>query len=287
MRRRGLWTAIVLLLATNAVVLVGVARNRRGEPEARVLLTERELRIGADWDKENTGLWLELQTGGMAADWRADGPGWFDRKKLQELGFDCGMDPSDEKAELFYAKALSKRRIAVLEYDGDAWKKWIAGREEELLHPKPDDPVTAETMEQRRQELEIERVGHSRLFVIDVGNDLSELRRRYPDRAHHILADALVRLNLQRSWDEQTKTVKEAYLEGYVSEVLVSSIHVPLEKRPVLDAIRREQQQPAGVTFRASYGMYGVLSTPPRYEVTLAYGRRLEPWIEEIRRIGD
>jgi len=285
MRRRGLWTALVLLVATNAVVLLGVARNRRGEPEARVRLTERELRIGADWEKENTGLWLELQTGGMG--WREEGPSWFDRKKLQEIGFDCGIDPSDEKAELFYAKALSKRRIAVLEYDGDAWKKWIAGREEELLHPKPDVPVTAETMEERRKELESERAGHSRLFVIDVGNDPSELRRRYPDRAHHILADALVRLNLQRSWDEQTKTIKNAYLEGHVSEVLVSSIHVPLEKRPVLDAIRREQQQPADLKLPTSYNMYGVPMAPPRYEVTLAYGRRLEPWIEEIRRIGD
>ena len=285
MRRRGLWAAIALLVLSNAVVLVGVARNRRGEPEARVMLTERELRIGADWQQENTGLWLELETGGIG--WRADGPGWFDRRKLQELGFDCGVDPSDKKAELLYAKALPKRRIAVLEYDGDAWKKWIAGREEELLHPKPDVPVTAETMEARRKELESERVGHSRLFVIDVGNDESELRRRYPDRAHHILADALVRLNLQRSWDEKTKTLKEAYLEGYVSEILVSSIHVPLEKRPVLDAIRRQREKPAGVTFQTWYGMYGALTAPPRYEVTLAYGRRLEPWIEEIRKIGD
>jgi len=285
MRRRGVWTAIVLLVATNAVVLVGVARNRRGEPEARVRLTERELRIGADWEKENTGLWLELQTGGMG--WQADRPGWFDRKKLQELGFDVGIDPSDDKAELFYAKALPKRRIAVLEYDGDAWKKWIAGREEELLHPKPDDPVTAEMMEARRKELESDRVGHSRLFVIDAGNDLSALRRRYPDRAHYILSDALVRLNLQRPWDEQTNTHKDAYLEGYVSEILVSSIHVPLEKRPVLDAIRREQQQPADLKLGTSYNMYGVPMVPPRYEVTLAYGRRFEPWIEEIRRIGE
>ncbi|HEU5182543.1 MAG TPA: DUF4824 family protein, partial [Candidatus Polarisedimenticolia bacterium] len=277
--------AIALLVLTNAVVLVGVARNRRGAPEARVTLTERELRIGADWEKENTGLWLALETGG--AGWQADGPGWFDRRKLQEIGFDCGIDPSDQKAELFYAKALPKRRIAVLEYDGDAWKKWIAGREEELLHPKPDVPVTAETMEERRKELESERVGHSRLFVIDVGNDASELRRRYPDRAHHILADALVRLNLQRSWDEQTKSLTEAHLEGYVSEILVSSIHVPLAKRPVLDAIRREQEKQAEAKLWASYGMYGVLKAPPRYEVTLAYGRRLEPWIEEIRKIGD
>ena len=142
-------------------------------------------------------------------------------------------------------------------------------------------------MEQHRKELESERLGHSRLFVIDVGNNESELRRRYPDRAHYILADALVLLNLRRSWDEKTKTLKEATLEGYVSEILVSSIHVPLEKRPVLEAIRREREKAAQEKLWGPYGTYGALTAPPSYEVTLAYGRRLEPWIEAIRRIGD
>lgn len=284
-RRRGLWAALLLLVLTNLVVLAGVALNRRGEPEARVLLTERELRLGADWQKENTGLWLQLETGGIRSS-RSDGPGWFDRRKLEQLGFDCSVDPSSKKAELFYEKALPKRRIAVLEYDGEAWRKWIAEREEELLHPKPDIPLTAETMEARRKQLESERVGHSRLFVIDAGNDAAELRRRYPDRSRVILADARVRLNLQRTWDEKEKTSKKAYLEGYVEEVLVSSIHVALDKRSVLDAIRREGEKPGNVvTFSGTYGEYGYVPAPPRYEIALAYGRRLEPWIEEIRRI--
>src|SRR5207245_9835380 len=46
MRRAGLLSALALIVVTNAIVLAGVLSNRRGEPDAILTLTERELPLG-------------------------------------------------------------------------------------------------------------------------------------------------------------------------------------------------------------------------------------------------
>ena len=284
MRRSGLLVACALLVLTNAVVLVGVAYNRRGEPEARLTLTERELRLGYE-EKENTGLWLRLDTADVER-WSATGPGWFDQKKLEEVGFDCGAPPADPYADLFYEKALPRRMYAVLEFDGEAWKSWIARREQEILNPAPGTYVP-QTLEQRQKQLEAERTGHSRLFVVDVGLDPVALRGRYPDRSRYIVTGAVARLQLERSWDESTKTWKDARLEGSVSEILPSEIHVPLDRRSVLDEVRRAQYKKENPIGWIDYGGYAAyLPGPPRYRVILSYGRRLEPWIDDVEALA-
>jgi len=282
-RRSGLLAACALLLATNLVVLLGVGYNRSGEPEARLVLTERELRPGYV-EKENTGLWLRLEATDVEP-WKVSGPGWFDQKKLEGLGFDCSVPVEKESAELFYEKALPRHVFAVLELDGDAWRTYIAAREQDLLHPPPGRQESR-SFEERQKSLEAERVGHSRLFVIDVGRDREELRRRYADREHFIVSGAVARLSLQRSWDDKTKTWKDARLEGYVSEILPSEIHVPLGMRKVLDDLRA-QAKPDGSAGWLDYSGYMTwLQGPPRYQVTLRYGRRLEPWIESIEALS-
>ncbi len=281
MRRSGLLVACALLLVTNAVVLTGVALNRRGEPEARLTLTEREIRFGYQ-EKENTGLWLSLQTT-YAEPWSSDGPSWFNDKKLREIGFDCSVPPADPGAELHYEKALPRSAFAVLEFDGDSWKAWIARREQELLHPPPDADQS-ETLAKRRKQLEEERVEHSRLFVIDVGRDASALRARYPDRSRHAVVGAITRLRLDRTWDEEAKTWKTPHLAGYVSEILCTEIHVPLDKRRVLDDIRVARAREAGRPERQDFEGYSPYHQgPPGFRVTLNYGRRFEPWIDDVQ----
>jgi len=51
-----------LIALTNAVALVGVTYNRSGEPEAKLSLTQRELRTPYRWygNRENSGLALSL-----------------------------------------------------------------------------------------------------------------------------------------------------------------------------------------------------------------------------------
>ena len=59
MKRAALLFAIALILASNGIALIGVARNRAGEPLATIELTERELplmNIGMD----NSGIDLSI-----------------------------------------------------------------------------------------------------------------------------------------------------------------------------------------------------------------------------------
>lgn len=285
MRRAGLLLAATLLLITNAVVLAGVMWNRGGKPDARVTLTERELHPG--WtSKENSGMWLTLDVSPSEA-WRKNGPDWFDQKKLESIGFDCHVPAANPQADLFYAKTLPIQALAVLEYDGESWKRWIAAREEDLLRPRREDEAY-QPIEERRKELERDRVGHTRLFVVDVGTSLLNLRQRYSDRARFIVVDAVLSLQLNKTWDEKEKAWKNPYLQGGVQQVLVSEIHVPRGRREILDAIIDEAQKnvkPGEAVPFSEFYANSYWQGPPRFAVTLAYGRRLEPWVEEVKRL--
>ncbi len=238
MRRLGPFLAGALLLVTNMVVLLGVASNRRGEPDASVVLTERELRI-AYGEKENSGMSLNLNW--SVADAGGDRePGWFDRKKLEEVGFDCRLPVSDPSAELRYAKALPLERFAVLEFEGEAWTRWLAGQEEAIRDLEvrvARGEQAPKALEERRKELASDRIGHSRLFAVDVGRDASVLRGRYPDRSRYIVAGAVLRLQYRRPWDEKTRAPGEPFLSGFVAGLPATAINVPRARPPGLDAV--------------------------------------------------
>lgn len=107
MNLRGVLVPAVLVLAADAWVLVGVARNRAGQPDSTLELTERELRLER-LGEENSGVALDLEWEGPRL-WPPDAPpSWFDEAKLRELGFDPGQPSRD---------SLPKEAFVVLEYE--------------------------------------------------------------------------------------------------------------------------------------------------------------------------
>jgi hypothetical protein len=62
---------------------------------------------------------------------------------------------------------------------------------------------------------------------------------------------------------------------GYISRLSVASIHVPLKHRQVFDSILARDKSRKN-DFQS-----------PRFEVTLAYGSRFEPWIVSVRSMDD
>ena len=88
---------------------------------------------------------------------------------------------------------------------------------------------------------------NSRLFVIDAGIDLLKLRATYPDRTRYAIVHGLIRPSTMRE-------KHETRIGGYISELGVEHINVPLNYRQIFD-------------------------TAAPYEVTVAFGKRLEPWI--------
>jgi hypothetical protein len=102
----------------------------------------------------------------------------------------------------------------------------------------------------------------SRLFAIDAGLDADALRRRYPDRSRHLIVRGSVR-PAERGPDG------DHHLAGHVSQIAIAQVNVPFALRPVLEPLRNAPSPAPD-------------QQAPRYEVQLAIGQRLEPWIERL-----
>jgi hypothetical protein len=275
--RREIWIALLLVVAVNAVVLAGVTRNRAGSPEGTLTLTERELPLVAGLDaEENSGVSLRLDWRPYGDDW-----GWFGREKLAGTGFDPDLRLRSEEEGDRYREPLPRKAFAVLEYDGEAWGQHKAKREKELaeLSAKVEKgAMTAEQAKNERQQIEGDLFAGSRLFVIDVGRDPQELRRRYSDRSRFAIIAAKVGMRRHRPAGPGSK----AEPKGYVAEVLVDSLHIPRDLQTTLRGLKAEQGRLyPGMRF---YSPDRKLA--PRYEVRVNWGGRLEPWVEEVRLVA-
>jgi hypothetical protein len=279
-------SSIGLILLTNAVVLGGVVYNRSGQAQGVMTLTEREVPLSYDAfrNSENTDLSLHvhwqqpnhrLALGSLAnlRPFRV----CFDLAKLEATGFDCSVSITDPSAEQHYAKMLPRKAFIVLEYGGQAWTTWLAERERDIAFIAEQVTAGARSMKDlsdlKEAYAEAQR-NQSRLMVIDVGRDAVQLRRQYPDATQFLIARAQIRMYLVRPG---SRLPRDSYLRGEVTQLLVTDLHVPFELRSVLDALPR----PAGGVSAIRLPLSGMQE--PRYEVTLQYGKRYEPWIVAIR----
>ena len=293
MRRLGPWLALALRLLVNAVVFLGALRNRRGEPEAVLTFTERELPAIAA-GQENSGLSLRLVwhapvSPGERGTWGSAPLPWLDRERLQALGFDCSVPPADPRAEIHYRRALPLVRYAVLELEGPPWQAWLDGERAEIERLRRDVKAgqeAAQGLEVRERRLAADQVSRSRLTLIDLGSDPAALRQQHPDRRRTAIAPAIVRLRLDRPWNARARILGEPRLVGYVSEILVSDIHVPRSLRSPLDPLVRRDGQ-GRVMQRSGFGIATDEPRPPRYEATLHYGHRLEPWLASVHPLAE
>jgi hypothetical protein len=205
--RRGFLAAASLIGATDALVLGKVAANRSRGPVAAMELTERELHL-VRFQRDSTALFLEIQWEPSWARFRfEDGPGWFDRKKLEELGFDCRLPPGDPPARARYRAMLSKTAFLVFEYRDNGGPEPLA----------------------------------SRLHAVDAGRRIEPLRDRYADARRFLIAPALVRLRVATRWDPVARAeAPGSYLRGAIERLLVGEIYVP----PPMTAIFQRLKEP-------------------------------------------
>ncbi len=249
MKRFGLALAIALIVAGNIFALIGVQRNRSGTPLETIELTERELTLQSQ-PEDNSGITLRLawlpRRFGTVLDTR------FNAEKLRELGFDCTI-PADSGLE--EKRLLPRPAYAVLEYQGAKWEQWRKEREDAAT-AIPQDPSTA-----ARARVPVFN-SETRLFFVDAGKEAAKLLSKYPDRSKYLVVRAVIAAAL---YSDNT-SVKSWH--GWVSEILPSEIHVPLPFAAIL----------SGLGSRAG--------DEPRYAVTLRYGRSLEPWVADVKRLG-
>lgn len=257
--------AAVLVILTNAAALGGVAYNRSGEPESELLLSQRELGV-PPWrraEADNSGITLTLDWRVIADQFEPDFvgfaylprwgvPGWLDQGKLAQLGFDMSRPVTAPDAGRHYEKMMSREVLLVLEFDGSAYQQELeharefARKEAALLAANPDGKEFVDRAKRARELLEKEERDFSRLFVIDAGLELQQLRAAYPDRSRYAIVHGQIRPVLRQ---EKNRT----WLSGSISHLAAQQINVPAGDRKIFEA--------------------------SRYEVAVAFGRRLEPWI--------
>lgn len=257
---------VALIAATNAVVLVGVAYNRSGEPESVLALSKREIdRIG-NWGfrREDSGLELGLRwriSGGDSYAYiygpyygEEDGLSWLGRDKLASLGFTIPDRGEGGKRRRPMDEQLSRDALVVLELDGPAYQNEVerarrrTDESRERAAAMPNDPELKQRAEAARKHLARMESEETRLYIMDAGADLATLRAKYPDRMRYAIVHAAIRPMFYERKGKQQLSVSV--------RLTTASILVPLEHR---DALER--------------------SRSPGADVKIAFGKRLEPWI--------
>ena len=271
-RKHFLAAGIALIAITNAIALAGVARNRSGEPDSELKLTERELdpsRPGGR--RENTGLAVRIRWRILTEDddsqefyfmglWGSGRPVWLDAAKMASLGFDTTLPDTAEETGNSFHRQLSKEVLLVLEQDGPAHQEAIArtARVAERLKTsaRTDDRERAAKMVPAEKDL------RSRLFVVDAGLDIDALRAKYPNRSMY----AIVRGRIEPAgrWER----AKGHHL-GTIRAVQVDTINVPHEWHAIFEGVNVDQPR------RSEEGRIRA----GRFSATVSFGQRLEPWL--------
>ncbi len=296
MRKYGTIIAICLLIVVNVVVLTGIAYNRSGEPVATITLTERELRLSSYSgyaDSENTGLSVRLNWSAgesyrnmlFSYDRREnERTAWFNKAKLEAIGFDCKLPLDDPRAELHYQKLLPRKTYAALEYEGAAWESWLAdsqaylAKQEKQIQAEPDPE---EHLKKMREDFDREVRTHTRLFVIDVGNDPETLRLKYGNQIRCLILPAVAKLEHYPSFMGDNKKKEPPRIAGEVTDILTDTIYVPKEHRATIEKVLQERLRRQ----KMSGDYSGYSERVPSYEVTFHVGKRAEPWIAAVREL--
>lgn len=279
-RRMTLLAGFALIILTNAIALGGVSWNRSGEPDSRLLLSERELSLPHYWvNRENSGMAFALQwriappRAEDAPSWfRAGGgggPEWLDQAKMESLGFTFRPALDYDPYRWRRHQSQSWEALLVLELDGPDYQHSLAQvrRQTEselaLLAANPDTKEFIRRADNARERLREEEQEASRLFVVDAGLDHGTLRTAYPDRARY----AIVRGQI-------TPWQNDAYPggpRGFIRRVQSEAINLPFVYRRLFEADGSELQHRSD-------------TNPIRFSAEVSFGKRLEPWVVSISR---
>ncbi|HEY7640389.1 MAG TPA: DUF4824 family protein [Steroidobacteraceae bacterium] len=270
-KSRAMLVAAALVVVTNAIALGGVAYNRSGKPDSVLQLTERELPI--QWwswpENENSAVHLRLnwRIAGGSYVWDR-GIDWLSEPQLRALGFELPDAAASSEERLRAAHQTARDVFFALEFDGPAYQgelerqRKVVSKAEEESAAAVEDKAARERVEDEKENLRLEQLNGSRLFVVAVDTDADTLRQRYPDRKHYAIVSG--RLELRVSGD---KTVAQ------IDDLNVNVIRVPHAYRKLVEPLR---------TPESSITQY---KSAPRYAATVHFGRRLEPWIVDARRL--
>jgi Domain of unknown function (DUF4824) len=278
-RQRTLFVGLALILLANAVALLGVYWNRSGEPESQLALTQRELQRPYGWgmNRENSGVSLRIVWRVPTAQWSwnfaytGGNPVWLDQDKMASLGFDVNPPKEMQSNFRWASRQLNREVLLVLELNGPAYQKSLqqaqqfAAEQDAKLAAQPNDKSLQQLAKTAHDQARTEEDNNSRLFAVDAGLDLDELRAQYPDRNRYAIVRAQVRPSYLSGLGKFT---------GNIDKISIDEINVPYQFHSAFDF----RVMPAAL--RQTFG--GQMSGKRMFEADVAFGQRLEPWITGI-----
>ena len=255
-------SGITLIVITNAVALGSAISNRRGAPESTLTLTERELERPFDmWAiRENSGLALRL--GWQVERFDEAGPesrrvsygnetDWLNESKLKELGIVVRSRSSGDSDS--YSENVAQQVLLVLEMNGPVYQRHVERVCAEVA--RSSDKSTGANCYRERNKA-------SRLFVVDAGRDREALRRKHPDTHMYAIVGGQVQ-------GMRLPTYSDSRIVGRVVGLSVDEIQVPPSMRASFGAWPSEWSWPAAEHAQP-------------FRATVAFGRRLEPWVQKV-----
>jgi len=281
-----------LLLVSNLLLLGRAAWNRAGDPVCELALTERELELPVEVAGDDSGLALSLRlTTDTPRFARSASPllrqklptpetPWLDRNRLLALGLDLSVDAADPDAGSHYDNQVARRVLLVLEMEGDGWRRWIGGRQQQVAALRAEveaGAAGADALREAEALLALDETMRSRLFPVDAGTDAAALREHYPDRRSHAIVEGRIVVRVLHPAGDRPG------LAGRVLGPLVSEIHVPQELRAHLEAVLSADRAERAARRESERWTE---PTPPRYRGVLAYGRLNDPWLRDLTSPG-
>ncbi|MFZ5564368.1 MAG: DUF4824 family protein [Thermodesulfobacteriota bacterium] len=264
--------AFVLLVAVNGLVIFGVAYNRSGEPDAVVVLSEREFHRPYHKIDEDSGMALVLDWQALGRqrsdrydwyDYRSRYPEWLDAAKLRKLGFDVDRYRDRDR----HGPDTPMQVFVVLELGGEPYRRFLERAEaafgdmEARYRASPDDEQVKNDYNHFKNRIQDARTRDSRLFAVDAGADPAALRRHYTDRTRFVIAPALVTIDTFYYGNSRKEDVV-----GRIQKLSVEQVHVPRKHKRIFAGTGGQERQ--------------------SFQVEVAYGKRLEPWIRSVTQQG-
>ncbi len=266
--KKYLFMGLTILIATNIMILSGVAYNRMGQATTQLTLTERELPL-----PYKTGIKKENSAISLAIQWRVPskvGDSYYPyqskrititHQDLAELGFKVNDIQENywlESKELYWA----------LEYDGAMHKAEIAKAMEKYQKASlafQTQPSDSNSRKKKQQELSLarEKTSNSRLFFIELSADYQYLATKYSDKQNFLIIKGLAKPYYNRTDKNYSLSLKN---------MSVSQIMMPVAYNQVLSDLKNLNRQEV---------------TLPRYAVNINWGQRLEPWVVNAKRLID
>ena len=200
--------------------------------------------------------WTRIQNDYAYSSGKWGTPEWLNKSKMAELGFDVDKLTSTAEHGRRHQESLAREALLVLELNDKSYQqelqraKAFAAQAKVALEKNADKEEFKEKAKMADKNLKDEEQTKSRLFAIDAGIDLPKLRARYPDRTRYAIIHGLIYPSINQGKNETT-------IGGNIREVHAENIHVPLTHRKIFE------------------------DTATPYEVSVAFGKRLEPWITE------